>query len=133
MKIKIIEPGWAGFTGDFGMVEFVDGVSVDDVSRVQAASLAGLIGIETLEGVNPSASQVLLDAHHTAAKVTTLVNIPDAPVAPAAEKVWTQDELAALADKGGIKAVREIAEPMGLKDNSINELMAKILAFQAKK
>jgi len=133
MKIKIIEPGWAGFTGDFGMVEFADGVSVDDVSKVQAAALAGLIAIETLEGANPSASQILLDAHHTSGKVEPARTfVPDTPAVVEA-KVWTAEELATLADKGGIKAIREVAEPMGLKDNSINDLMAKILAAQAKK
>lgn len=129
MKIKITEPGWAGFTGDFGMVEFVDGVSVDDVSRVEQARLAGIIGIETVEGTNPSASQILLDAHVTPVAVQTLTHIPDAP--PAAAKVWTSDELAAVADKDGIKGIRAIAEPMGLKDNSIADLMAKILSHQA--
>lgn len=130
MKIKIIEPGWAGFTGDFGMVDFVDGVSVDDVSRVEAARLGGLVAIETLEGVNPSASQILLDAHSAPAKVVTLVHIPD--TAPEG-KVFTAEELGEVADKGGIKAIRAISDPMGLKDNSITELIAKILAHQAEK
>ena len=34
-------------------------------------------------------------------------------------------------NKGGIKAVRAIAEPMGIKGNSIAELIEKVLAFQA--
>ncbi|QFZ84617.1 hypothetical protein GFK26_18495 [Variovorax paradoxus] len=132
MKLKITEPGWANFTGDFGMVAFVDGVSVDDVPKVQAASLAGLIAIETLEGgVNPSASQILLDAHHAGVKVEAPpVHIPETP---AADKIWTAEELAAIADAKGMKGIREVADPMGLKDNSVNVLMTKIIAHQAKK
>lgn len=130
MKIKITEPGWAGFTGDFGMVDFVDGVSVDDVSRVEQSRLAGIIAIETVDGTNPSASQALLDAHVKPAAVQTLAHIVDTP-AVVETKVWTSDELAAVADKEGIKGIRAIAEPMGLKDNTIADLMAKILAHQA--
>lgn len=133
MKIKIVEPGWAGFSGQFGAVEFADGVSIEDVSAAEARTLAGLVQIETLEGKNPSATQQLLDAHHNAPRqVEPLKHIPEAPPAPAAAKVWTQDELAAVADASGIKGIREIADPLGLKDNSIAELMAKILANQAK-
>jgi hypothetical protein len=128
MKIKIIEAGWAGYTGHFGMIAFEDGVSVDEVSRADAAYLAGLVAIETLEGVNPSSTQALLDAHVNPAPVVPApVHIPDAPVVA---RVYTAEELAEVADQHGIRGIRAIAEPLGLKDNSIAELMAKILNHQ---
>ena len=133
MQIKIIEPGWAGYTGHFGMIEFADGVSIESVSKADAAYLAGLIQVETLEGKNPSSTQALLDAHVQSAEVPTLAFIPEVPVVSDAEKVYTPEELAAVADSEGIKGIRAIAEPRGLKDNSISELIAKILNQQASK
>lgn len=128
MKIRITEPGWATFTGHLGSVEFAEGVSVDDVPRAEAMHLAGIVAIETEEGKNPSASQVIIDSQVTEAVVEPKVEfLEEKPVVTE----HTAESLAEAADKGGIKAVRAIAEPMGIKGNSIAELIEKVLAFQA--
>lgn len=133
MKIRITQPGWEGYTGHLGMVEFADGVSVEDISRGDAAALAALVSIEDVStGKNPSDAQRMIDANGDAAKVETPVAAP-APEAPVAtpEKVYTRAELEEVADKGGIKALREIGDTMGVKDNSIVQLIDKIMSWQA--
>lgn len=137
MKIKIIESGWAGFTGLLGWTEFVDGVSADEVSRAEAQHLSAIVQIEELDaagdstGKSPSMAQVILDTHGKSMGNATL---PTADTLPAAAqplaKVYTADELAALADAEGIKGVRKVADPMGLKGTSIAELIGKVLQTQ---
>ena len=132
MKIKLIESGWIGFTGMLGVVEFVDGESVNDVSHAEASRLASIVQIETLDGTNPSPAQQILDAWTGNMGNATSDTADTAPAAPvAAGKSWTTAELEELADKDGIKGLREIAEPLGLRGNSIVELIAKVVAATA--
>jgi hypothetical protein len=49
MKVKITEPGWAGYTGPLGMSEFVNGVSVDHVSESEALRLGSIMSIHALD------------------------------------------------------------------------------------
>lgn len=127
MKIKIVQPGWAGFTGQLGAFEFVDGISVDDISSVDAQRLAGIVGIEDADsGANPSITQNMIEKNSKAAPI-------EAPVAavnetPTAE--YTKESLEAIADASGIKGVREIADKFGIKGQSITELIEKILTAQ---
>ena len=133
MKLKIIETGWAGFTGNFGGVEFVDGVS-EEVTSLQAQRLANLVQIETLEGKNPSSSQIALDS----ACVPMSESMPSANIvgdmggeATAAGAKYTREQLEQIADAKGIEGIRAIAEKMNLKGKSIAGLIESILAQQA--
>lgn len=129
MKIKITEPGWAGFTGQFGQFEFVDGVSIDDIGRADASYLAGLISVEDASSSkNPSVAQRIIDTYMLPAAA---LQTPDAPVEAAVAVVYTKESLEAIADAGGIKGIREIADPMGIKGNAIAELIGKVLAAQS--
>lgn len=131
MKIRIVEPGWAGFSGHLGMVEFADGVSVEDIGRGDAAALAAIVLIEDIStDKSPSAAQLIIDSNAHQMPVEAVVSAPATP-APASDKVYTREELEDIADKGGIKALRELAEPMGLKDNSIVQLIDKVISYQA--
>jgi hypothetical protein len=47
-----------------------------------------------------------------------------------AGKVWTRAELEAVADKDGIKGLRDVATPMGVKGVAIPKLIDDILAAQ---
>lgn len=132
MKIKLIEPGWASLTGMFGVVEFVDGVSVHEVSQAEASRLASIVQIETLDGVNPSPAQQILDSWSGPMASATSDTADVAPATVAAGKVWTAVELEGIADKDGIKGLREIAEPIGARGNSIAELIGKIVAANPK-
>jgi hypothetical protein len=132
MKIKIVMPGWAGFTGYLGMTEFADGVSVHDVGKIEAQRLASCVSIETMDGHNPSAAQEIIDSRSVALPLATT---------PAAEKpdesavmamTYTPAELGEIADKGGIKAIREIADKFGVKGKSISEIISGLSAIAPK-
>lgn len=129
MKIKITQAGWAGYNGHLGSVEFADGVSVDDVSRGDAAFLAGIVSIEDVKtGENPSDTQRILNEYGNQARVETVV-APTAPAKP--ELTHSKESLEAVADSSGIKGVREIADSFNVKGNSIAELIEKTLQAQA--
>lgn len=127
MKIRIIESGWAGFTGDLGPIAFVDGISVDDVGSADASYLAGILSVENADtGKNPSISQRIVDSYDQTAKVEAAI-IAAATVIPGD---FTKEQLEAIADSGGIKGVREVSDPLGVKGNSITELIDKVLSAQ---
>lgn len=130
MKIKITQAGWAGYTGHLGHVEFVDGISVDDVGRGDAAFLAGIVSIEDAEtGKNPSDTQRMIEENSNRASVEQPVAVQVVTPVPAA--AHTKESLEAVADASGIKGVREIGDAVGVKGNSIAELIEKILKAQA--
>ena len=129
MKIKLVEPGWETFSDYLGFVLFKDGESVEDVSPAEAARLASIVRIETLEGRNPSPAQMILD-NWSGPMIVATTDTADAakaasPAAPA--KSWTQEELSAIADERGIKGLREIGDDLGLKGTGIADLIAKIV------
>lgn len=150
MRIKITQPGWARFTGLLGYTNFVDGISVEHVSKGEAQALAAVVTVEEVDeqgngtGKNPSIAQSIIDNATMSAPVSGLTRgeeqgqaradlqnkkEDEAPTVVVA-KVYTEEELAAEADKGGIKAVRVIADKFGVKGTSIAELIGKILAAQ---
>lgn len=138
MKYRITAPGWEGFTGMAGQFEFEDGVSVEDMAKVDAGRFAGVLSLESVEDVprDPSPAQAILDSHFHQATVVTLPTAAEMPATIAVGKVYTSDELAAVADTGGIKAIRAIADAFtmsnqeALRGKSIAELIGKILAAQ---
>jgi hypothetical protein len=122
------------YTAQLGAVFFEDGVSTADVSHKDATRIAAVYACEYEDGTNPSVSQFLLDQMHAPAvstSATTVVTQPTAPepVAPAspAAKVWDEKDLAAIADEKGIGGLREIADEMGIKNNSIRGLIDAIV------
>lgn len=130
MKIRIIEPGMTNMTGDFGPVPFIDGISTRDVTSIEAARLAGLVAIETVEEAprNPSAAQQVIDSRcipmDEDMKTDRMKMIPDA------KKVWTRGELEAIADKDGLNGLREIGQTLNVKANSIPKIIEAILKAQ---
>ncbi len=140
MKLRLTAPGWTGYTGQMGVINFVDGMSVGDVLPVDAVRVAGVIGAEWEDGRPANVSQVYLDNMHTQAPTQEEQRLADAPDAPktvdpdlakdraeALGVTYTEEELAAVADKSGIAGLREIAEPLGIKANSISKLIELIL------
>jgi hypothetical protein len=136
MKLKMVEPGYEGtFTGQFGYIDFVDGVSVEDVSEFDARSLACMIRFEWLDtkqdpGVNAK-YQVSLDipapveAPRIAPEEIKPVEQDEKPVVG-----YTEAQLEAIADKDGIAGLRVIGEPIGAKATSVAKLIQAILQAQ---
>jgi hypothetical protein len=126
MKIKMVQPGYEQFTGNFGGIEFVDGVSVADVAPMVATRIANVVRVENVEGgANPSASQAALDSYSRPMELR-----PQDTPAPAPQK-YTEADLEAIASKEGIKGLRKISDPLGVKSNGIGDLIGLILKAQA--
>lgn len=134
MKLRLISEAYKGFTGNIGVVSFVDGLSVDDVHPNEGRRLAGVFGAEWEDGISanvnalyeqsldtPAPSQEGIEAEREALSLAT----EQAKVEAAA--AHTEEELAAIADKKGIAGLREIADPLGVKAQSIKALIQGIL------
>lgn len=163
MKVKIIEKGYAGFTGHLGRIDFEDSVSVGEIDMREALMLGGYVRLVEVDEAgnelgpvshaaelartrNLSTSVVIpLDrgdpnepspdaAEQNGQKVETAPDpMPVPELTPEeAARVWTRDELEAVADKDGIKGLRDIATPMGVRNTSIPGLIDEILAAQTK-
>lgn len=167
MKLKLTGSGFENFTGQMGALDFVDGVSVGDVSPVDARRVAGVITAIWLDSEqSPNVAESLLLNQDTPASTDLNasgidpiaafphvdIKKPDdsgesvTPVAPvesksdeqilmeqAAELYWSEKELGEIADKEGIKGIRAIADPAGIKGNSVAGLISDILAANVKK
>jgi len=134
MKLRLTGSGFENFTGQMGAHEFLNGVSTTDVTERDAIRLSGVFHTEWVDpsvGVqHPSLAQRLLDNGSVEATNNLQLGAqgeaaPEVVVEP--KKVWTEADLAAVADRDGIKGLREIADPLGLKSNSILELINLIL------
>jgi hypothetical protein len=123
MKLKLVQAGYEGFTGYLGVTLFENGVSVGDVPEREARTIGMSIKTEWEDGGDPNPAQALLNSMHNEPVV-------EAAAAPVVPKVYTEEQLAAIADKEGIKGLRAIAEPLGIKGTSIKELIAEILAYK---
>ena len=145
MKLRLTAPGWESYTGQMGVINFVDGVSESDVLPIDAVRVAGVIGAEWDDGSPANVGQLYLDNMHTEAKTSEearQANDPDEAktIDPNEAKSkaellgvsYTEDELAKIADEKGIAGLREIAEPLGIKGNSIAGLIAAIFKAAGK-
>lgn len=152
MKVKLIEQGWETYTGQMGVTFFVDGLSTADVSTRDARRIAAAMRAEWEDGSTLSPSELILENADTPAPVMP-VNVLSDPVI--AEELWapepdpsvsdepapmdspdpdnqrpqyTEVELAELIDSGGIAALRDIADPLGIKGRSVNDILDDLRA-----
>lgn len=147
MKIRIVEAGYEKFTGSFGTVEFENGVSVHSVSDSEARLLAAIVTVVPEGGdTDLSASARFQAAKDVPAFVETLPTFAELIAsgkmegsdvkqepqeAPVAESpAFTRRDLEEIADSGGIAALRSIAEPLGIRGNSVAKLIQSILVAQ---
>lgn len=160
MKILLLDPGFAGYTGLFGVVEFIDGVSVE-ISAAEAERFGTILPVEVVggefEGQNPSTTQKMVDL---AKKNTEELGLREqaltqgqapAPVVPpepqAPEQTestetkvatelsydYTAEQLAELADKQGIAGLRAFTDAYGVNGKSIAGIIAAMLTLKAEK
>lgn len=155
MKLRILDAGFANMTGLLGTVEFVDGVSVEEVSSAEAARLGTILSIEVVgTGANPSTTQLMVDTHNKNLDELGLTQPgllepqPEAPVkelAPESPSVgasdptatpvlswsFTEEELDALVKKEGIAGLRAFSEQYGINGQSIAKIVKALLVAQA--
>lgn len=129
MKLKLTAVGYEAFTGLFGMIEFEEGVSVDDVNPQIAKRVACILSVEWEDGTKVGVADALIASQNMSAPTEELaVVVPPTPELEAVGgKAWTEEELGALADEKGIAGLREIAAPLGIKGNSIAALIKGIM------
>lgn len=150
MKIRITDPGFAGFNGHLGTAFFVDGVC-DDVSPQEAERMASILSFEEVDtGLNPSVTQRMVDLvnknademgiNSNAVLVKSMQPLPTpASVEVRPEQVaqlptlttltydYTKEQLAELADKEGIAGIRAFASVYGINGRSLNGIIKELL------
>jgi len=133
MKVRITEPGWETFTGQFAEVEFADGVSTVELSGFQIARLGASVRLESLDGLQQSPSADLVRHAEMNADDAAGFDAVNLEVAPGKElkKIYTRAELEEVADKEGIAGLRLIGDTHGIKSRKIVELMELILKAQS--
>lgn len=151
MKLKLTGKQFKSFTGLYGSVEFKDGVSVGDVNAADANLIASIVGATFLDGSEANecdkivAMKDLESPYRQSSRPLTVEEIKklteennkrrlDVVEEEQEEiKIYTKEELEAIADKNGIQGLREIASNYGITSNSISSLIYKILDRQREK
>lgn len=166
MRVRLTQPGFETFTGLLGVIEFREGVSVNEVARFDSLRLSAVMSCEGINGEALSLAQEIISNNQAAPiipdrtgedapvqaetstealvgdsdtvavvevtstavvqpgeLVSTTITLPQA-LAPA---MLTQADLEAIADKGGIKALRDFADPLGIKSSSIAGLIRELI------
>lgn len=143
MKIKFTSPVMAAFTGMFGSIEFLDGVSVNAVSANDVRLYRAIESIEVIgnDETDNRTYDDIKDIEAISSNLPTLADLqrmeaeanPAPAEAPQAAPgvIYTQAQLEAIADEKGIQGIRDIAEPMDIRGTSISKLIQAILASQA--
>lgn len=140
-KIRLASPQFANFTGLFGGVNFVKGVSDYPVSPLDKRRLGAIIRIEDAEDGRQVGAAVDSRVRDTKApqipdrkseKNINLKPSDEVVIDPDAPKKYSREELEAVADDKGLDGLREIAEPLDVKHTSVMGLIHKILEAQEK-
>jgi hypothetical protein len=134
-KIRIAVPGYESFDGYLGTLEFKGGVSVREPTPVEITRIGANVKIVKVDGdeqIGPAANMV--NSRFVSAKL-------EAPLQREREEPkvedtkpdagYTREQLEAIADKGGIKAIRKVGDEFGVKGVSIGGMIDEILQAQA--
>lgn len=132
MKLRLTQPGWENYSGQMGVIQFENGVSVGGVLDIDAVRVSAVMLCEWEDGSTASVSQRLLEQSDTPAPDLEKAKADDvakvAAAQPKKEKPkFTEAELEKIADEKGITGLREVAEPFGIKSNSIRGLIDALL------
>lgn len=151
--LKLVQPGFENFTGDFGITPFKDGVSLEPVPRLLADRISSsllVVEIDAPDAETPDDAQAgaasrlvtgnLLSITLKTLETATPEQMADekARIAEAAKKAkipesarfYEQTELEEIATSKGIDGLREIAKVWNVKDRSINGLIREIMKAQ---
>jgi hypothetical protein len=142
-RIRIVQPGWETYTGPFGSITFDQGVSthlVDPVSIDRIAAEMHVIDADSKDKLGAQERMIHIKTQRLDA-IDRLDRVPEGVVVDPVvkvekieptlgEKIWTVNDLEAVADDTGIRGLREIGDPMGAKGRAIPELIGNILRVQ---
>lgn len=138
-RLKIVEKGWETFSDYFGGYKFTNGLSDEAVPTADAQRLGSwirMVGVDDESQVGEGVVQVALtetkaDVVVAAAdKEPETVSVEQAAEAAVEVTKYTREELEALADQGGIAALRQIGDKIGVKGRGIPELIREIIQKQ---
>jgi len=144
-KLKIVAPEWANYTGSIGIVHFTDGISDQFVpDHVRCRLSIGMMMVEIdAEGNEEPASpthKMIASATIRASLNEPLSRQSDSDKAQelletalnidANTPTHTKEQLEKIADKEGIKGLRDIADRWHVKSRSIPDLINVILDAQ---
>lgn len=151
MKLKITQKGFEKYTGQMGMILFKDGVSVRDVTERDALRLSALFGCTwdddssvevTKQEEEPTApigrdtyrAELTEDRERVGGNDGDVQYIDDdtSDIPVKVTRYYTLTELEKIADDQGIKGLRDIAKPLGVKGTSINALIEAIMEVAGK-
>jgi hypothetical protein len=135
MKLKIIQAGWAGYTGEFGGEQFVDGISVNELSPYIAQRISACVQCEDADdgsSHNPAhivtqASKLAVDQNMVMPDMTQVSH--QGGTASSVNTVpMTREDFEAIATEKGISGLRELIEAKGLeiRGNSIVAIIDKL-------
>jgi len=146
-KLKITAPGWDNFTGEFCQVNFVDGISESVLPRTILDRVAGIVQCELLDtdgnGVGQAGItarivggaavpmvvaklEVMTEDEQAAERKDALARALRNPVS----QIYTEGQLEQIASTEGLKGLREISDPWGVRERSITKLIGLILGAQ---
>lgn len=147
IRVRLIEPGWETYTGQYGPHEFVKGVSVEPMPQVFADRVAAAMRcVDADKGTSLGQAQRQIEATNGA----TVLAPEHSPHAPADHKnvdiaaiavtkveeskqsfkIFTYDQLCDLVDDEGIVGLRAIGDKWKVKGRAITDLIAAILSAQ---
>jgi hypothetical protein len=147
-KVRIDEPGWSSFSDWLGSVQFENGVSTRELTEREIAVIASnlkIVKVDTDEQIGLAVT--MANTSHLSAEVkVALQRAPEPKVTIETSDVppttfhpikvesakHTKESLEALADEGGIKAVRKIADEYDVKGVQIAKMIDEILEAQSK-
>lgn len=150
--VKVTEKGFENLTGMLGNVEFVDGVSVENLPQRDADRLGSIMRVENSDsGEQVNAAKTIEETLRPERKQSDPVeettdvspadedsvesvenDALDESVSEETEEVtlYTEAALQIVADEEGIEGLRQIANPLGVKGTSIVKLIDAILKAQ---
>lgn len=157
--LRIKEPGFENYTGDLGDIWFEDGVSSEVVSNREAERLACIMALEIEgSGENPSATERMVQErrftieemenaskqrYEKQAKIQDIKDKSEQRVekeiqnldsekksTTVVEYSFTYESLAEIADKEGLKGLRDFAEPYGVRGKSVKDIINSLLAMK---
>lgn len=155
MRIRLTQAGFESYTGQMGIIMFENGMSVTDVLPNHAKRIAAVIGADWEDGSSANVGDHYMQSMHMPAPMpneqreqgkdqaeqaqilsgasavvydSTKDTIAKETKADVLSRIYTSDELAAIADDKGIAGLREVAKEFDVKGNSIHSLIDGIMA-----